>query len=252
MLDRARDAVLAFLRVPREIHPPAGDAARTQVFRAAPNFFRYQLALWTLKQLGALVGLLGGYALLQQLAQVIGRPWVTTAITVVEGLGVLAYLVNLPVSLAILRLDFEQRWYAVSDRALRIREGILHLREQTMTFANIQQVGIRQGPLQRLLGLADVHVSTAGGAGGSAEDSSKVGHGMHEGFFRGVANAAEIRDLIRERVRLHRDAGLGDPDDTDHMPGEPPALAAAREIRDEIRALGRTLGVAPAPPAGQS
>ena len=36
---------------------------------------------------------------------------------------------------------------------------------------------------------------------------------MHSGLFHSVTNAAEIRDLILERLRRFREAGLGDPDE---------------------------------------
>ena len=53
----------------------------------------------------------------------------------------------------------------------------------------------------------------------------------------------EIRDAIRERVRLHRDAGLGDTDDPEHVLPEAPAnaLLAARDVLAEVRALRNAL-----------
>ena len=133
------------------------------------------------------------------------------------------------------------------DRSLRIREGILTVREKTMTFANIQQTSIRQNPLQRLLGIQDVQVRTAGGGGGSTgsrHGHGEVGEAMHEAYFRGVDNAEEIRTAILERVRLHRDSGLGDPDEPepDLAPAAvSPPVAAAHELLAEIRALRSTL-----------
>ena len=118
-----------------------------------------------------------------------------------------------------------------------------------MSFANIQQVEIRQGPLQRYLGLADVCVRSAGGgdpaAGGKghAQESS-----LHMGVFEGVPNAVEIRDLVIERLRRFREAGLGDPEDARAAsPARPPAepdraaLSAVAELLEEARALGRVL-----------
>lgn len=236
--ERARASLLAFLRVPTGLHPPAGDPAQTRVFRAAPAYFRYRVAMWALAHVGAVVGLVVGLVVAGAAVERADDPTVTFWVTVAETLGVLSLLTSAAVSLAVLRLDFEQRWYAVTDRALRIREGVLTVREQTLTFANVQQVGVRQGPIQRLLGVADVHVSTAGGgAGGKGHDGS-VGPNLHEGYLRGVADAPAIRDLIRHRVRQHRDAGLGDPDDA---PPAPPALAAVAELHDEVRALRRAL-----------
>jgi hypothetical protein len=157
-----------------------------------------------------------------------------TVMSVIEGIAVAVFIVQLPISLAIMRLDYELRWYILSDRALRIREGIITVKEQTMTFANVQQVGVKQGPLQRLLGIADVHVTSAGGAAKSADPYGASSHGAHDCYFRGVDNAGEIRDAIRARVRLHRDAGLGDPDDA-HEAGD--AVDAARELLHQVRAL---------------
>jgi membrane protein YdbS with pleckstrin-like domain len=124
--------------------------------------------------------------------------------------GMAMYLAQLPLTYAVRRLDYEMRWYMVTDRSLRLRHGVWKISESTMSFANIQQVVVAQGPLQRLLGLADVKVKTAGGGGGHPHQH---GEDMHSGLFHSVTNAAEIRDLILERLRRFREAGLGDPDE---------------------------------------
>jgi uncharacterized membrane protein YdbT with pleckstrin-like domain len=142
-------------------------------------------------------------------------------------------------------LDYELRWYMLSDRAIRIREGIVTVREKTMALANIQNISIKQGPLQRLLGIADVEVKTAGG-GGQAGDSHKKGthpEPMHVGYFRGVTNAEEIRDLVREGVRRQRDAGLGDPDEVHAPVGEDDLPAAVAELLAQARALRAAVSV---------
>jgi uncharacterized membrane protein YdbT with pleckstrin-like domain len=139
----------------------------------------------------------------------------------------------------LLRLDFEQRWYIVTDRSLRIREGLVRLREQTVTFANVQNVAIRQGPLQRLLGIAELQVRTAGGGKGSEwEEGHNDASDLHLARFRGIANPEAVCAAIRERLRQHRDAGLGDPDDhsQQHSP-EPHLLNAASELARQAREL---------------
>jgi hypothetical protein len=68
---------------------------------------------------------------------------------------------------------------------------------------------------------------------------------MHRARFHAVENAPEIRDLILERLRRFRQAGLGDPDDPNHAEEQAPsppqqpgdALEAAREVLAEARAL---------------
>jgi membrane protein YdbS with pleckstrin-like domain len=242
MLERLRDAVLDLMKVPPEPEPPAGDATSVRVFRASPNYYRYKRWVWAIGQAGALIGLVGSLVAIYFATQAVDEPLFTTVMGIVEGLAWAVYVIQLPVSLAIMRLDYELRWYILSDRALRIREGILVVKEQTMTFANVQQVGIRQGPLQRLLGISDVHVTSAGGASKATEVQSGSSSSGHEGFFRGVDNAAEIRDAIRRRVQLHRDAGLGDPDDAAGPDEGPAALIAANDLLEEMRALRNALG----------
>jgi hypothetical protein len=163
--------------------------------------------------------------------------------------GLILYVVQLPVTFLVARLDFEMRWYMVTDRSLRIRHGIWNISESTMSFANIQQVVVSQGPLQRLLGLSDVKVQSAGGGNGGEKHEHHGHDDMHLGLFHSVTNGSEIRDLILERLRRFRESGLGDPDEktapgAPETPasGHPDLLAAARELAAEARALRMSLG----------
>jgi hypothetical protein len=169
--------------------------------------------------------------------------WVFPLLKVLEWGGVLLYLIQIPITYAMARLDFEMRWYIVTDRSLRIRSGLATVEEITMSFANLQQVVVTQGPLQRLLGLANVCVQSAGGGGGADAHGNAHNGSGHMGVFRGVDNANEIRDLILARLRSFRETGLGDPDEPrvasagEHAPRGTLSLAAAKELLDEARAL---------------
>jgi uncharacterized membrane protein YdbT with pleckstrin-like domain len=233
-----KSLLLRVLRVPAEPTAPQGGRV-IRVFRAAPGYLRLKLAMWGLQQLATAAGLVFGLVLVSAALREVEHAWVRAGLLAIETIAWGGFLLQLPFTLAVLWLDFDMRWYILSDRSLRIREGILSVREKTLTFANIQQISIRQNPLQRVLGIADVQVSTAGGGSARGEHGGGLGESMHEAFFRGVDNAEEIRAAIRERVRLHRDAGLGDPDEPDATPSA--ALAAAEELRDEMRALRRAL-----------
>ncbi len=174
-------------------------------------------------------------------------PWAFPLIWFAKVAGIALYLAQIPFTYALRRLDYELRWYAVTDRSLRIRAGIVAVQESTLSFANIQQVVISQGPLQRLLGLADVQVQSAGG-GGDAHEGKGGGDSLHTAVFHAVDNAPEVRDLILERLRLFRASGLGDPEESHAefppvsvLPSEA-ALAAARELLAETRALRQALG----------
>lgn len=246
-----RDRMLVLLKVPPRPAAPFG-ARDVQIFHASPRYFHYKLAIWALGQLAGLWGLLLGFYFLSRVDFPGAANYIVTGFEAVAWLG---YFVQLPISFMLIRFDYEMRWYIVTDRSLRIREGIVKLCEKTMTFANIQQISVRRNPLQRLLGIADVHVETAGGSGKSDRSGNSHGESMHEARFSGVANAEQIRDTIRERVRMHRDSGLGDPDDRPD-PGEAlesggAAIAAAWDLLDEVRELRATVAgrTAPTPPA---
>ncbi|MGZ8732322.1 MAG: PH domain-containing protein [Thermoanaerobaculia bacterium] len=230
-----RDSALRLLRVPPTPEPPPGSPPR--VFRAAPNFFKLRLIRWAFTQLLAVGGLLWAIYFVGWVATDTKTPrqvvWLMQA---GEVFGWTVFLSELILGWMLVRLDYEMRWYMLSDRAIRIREGIATVREKTVALANVQNIAIRQGPLQRFLGIADVEVKTAGGGGKSSEmESKKGGEPMHVAYFRGVDNAAEIRDLVREGVRVQRNAGLGDPDEQEPAPDD--ANAAAAELLREARAL---------------
>lgn len=182
--------------------------------------------------------------------------WSFPLIWVLKIAGLVVYFVQIPFTYAIMRLDYEMRWYVVTDRSLRIRTGVWSVQELTMSFANLQQVVVEQGPVQRLLGLADVRVQSAGGGGGGEHPRQQAqGESLHTGNFHCVENAHEIRDLVLARLKHFREAGLGDPEEAHRAtataaqagtsgPGAMPdeLIAAARELAAEARALRVALG----------
>lgn len=229
-----RDTVLRIMRVPPTPAPPPGSPPL--IFQAAPKFFTLRILRWSITQALAVTGLVFAFSF-HAFVLPKGMPraavWV---IWIIEALGVLALTAEVLLGWMIVRLDYELRWYMLSDRAIRIREGVATVREKTIALANIQNISVRQGPLQRFLGIADVEVKTAGGGGKSSDIESRKHGGsepMHVAYFRGVDNAEEIRDLLREGVRVQRDAGLGDPDE----PQSDDAQAAVAELLTEARAL---------------
>ncbi len=164
-------------------------------------------------------------------------------IKLAETFGLFLFALQFFWSLLAVRIDYSQRWYMVTDRSLRLRWGLVRIQETTMSFANLQQVSVHQGPLQRLLKLADVEVRSAGG--GSGEEEKGSGDSMHRSLFYAVENAPEIRDLILARLQNYRQAGLGEPDDANETTGttvtaesgDDDTLTASRELLTETRAL---------------
>lgn len=250
--DRLRSLVVRLLRVPPPPEAPAGSRRSLRTVRPAQGFYRYLVARWALKQLGTLSGLVAGLVFLARFPDFPYPGLIRTA----ELLGVVGFVVQLPFTYNLVRLGFDYRWYLITDRSLRIREGIFSVREQTLSFANVQNLSIHQGPLQRLLGISDLRVRTAGGGGRSEGDGGSEGKGrdLHLGFLRGLESPEPIRDLILGHVRRLRDAGLGDLDDALETSvtgrGEPPAagsaatsasLAAAGDLLIEARSLRAAL-----------
>jgi membrane protein YdbS with pleckstrin-like domain len=229
-----RQRLLRWLRVPHEPSAPAGDAD-VAVFRAAPNYYYYRIIRWIASNIGALGGLIVGLTFIGRIPTG-GFSRITTIFWMLEAFAVVIFVAQAAARLLLLRIDIDQRWYLVSDRSLRIREGVINMKEKTMTFANIQNVRIEQGPLQRWLGIADVQVRTAGGGGAaSTEEQNSGGKDMHVGYFRGVAHAGAIRDAVLERLRRHADSGLGDPDDVSGPANS--LLDAARALAVEAAGL---------------
>ena len=254
MIGAAKRLMLRLLKVPPEPHLPAGAADTARVFRASRRYLQLKLINWGVGQFFTLVGLIAALVglhfiadgTLEAFGKVPHKAIILRFAGWFEVIGVIGFLVQLPLSLVPMILDWEMRWYIVTDRSLRIREGVWKVSEMTLTFANVQEVSIRQGPIERLFGIANLRVRTAGGGGQvNPQDPHSEEKSGHIGYFRGVDNAAVIRDLILERLKRLRDAGLGDPDQSQPevalAVGSPAIADAARELLTEARALRRTV-----------
>lgn len=246
MLDAFRQLAEKWLLIPPEPEPPPGDEATARVFRAAPQYLKYLRVLWVVRT-GVML-LIAGMPLVVGLVAflAVGRGragGMAGALFIVAGLIILSLIVAFALfSLAVIHLDFEKRWYVVTDRSLRIREGVMTVREITFTFANIQNLSVTQGPIQRALGIADLKVETAGGGSGGGHPQHQALANLHTAYFRGIDNAGEVKQLIATRMRGVRDAGLGDAGDEESMVttgalSAPPVIAALQAVLAEAKAL---------------
>lgn len=219
------------------------------VFRAAQGYWRYRMTGWAIFAAVAL-----GAALLPLVIAIAAwsRHPDNAVIMACVGVVILALVAGaLTVSWITVRLDYDYRWYLLTDRSLRVREGVWIVREMTITFANVQNLSVEQGPLQRFFGISNVKVETAGGGGGGGHHGGhQPGRSLHTAWLRGVDNAEEVKALIQGRIRGLRDAGLGDTDDRAPLasPGRGPAaagvaqavagmVAEARGLREAVTAL---------------
>ena len=234
MHDAAKAVLLRLLRVPAEPKPPEGSPESIRVFRAGRNYYRWRMLIWGVTQLLFVLMLVS--VLIIPAPRKPPPALVLVIFRLGEALVIGTWAILLPLTYFQQRLNYEMRWYIVTDRSLRVRSGIWSVQELTMTFANIQDIRISAGPLQRILGLADVTVTSAGGGGGSEQLGS-----AHMAIFAGVDCAEAIRDLIVERLRRYRDAGLGDPEERHKVEAagraDEAVLAAARRVLAEARGL---------------
>ena len=226
-----KDAVLRLARVPADPHVPEGAEESVRVFNAGRNYFTWRMILWGLGNAATALGLSAAFAFsfIPTLPPLVRAIWLA-----VEAGAVGLFVASIPITYFLQRLNYEMRWYIVTDRSLRIRSGVVWLQEITMTFANIQGIRVNANPIERLLGLANVEVRSAGG-GDTAHGEPSSGH---VGKFAGVDNAEAIRDLLVERLRVYRDSGLGE---KTVEAREPLSLSAAREVLQETKALRNSL-----------
>jgi putative membrane protein len=130
---------------------------------------------------GGLRGLAGGYAAIGYLA-VTGKLEIAVA-------GAMALLLFMAAGIFLYWRRFEFR---VGRDDIRIDSGILSRRHRSIPFDRIQDVDLTQGPVARLLGLAQLRFETgAAAAGPNAEQA--VLHAIP------LARAHAIRELVRSR-----------------------------------------------------
>lgn len=209
---------------------PAGTYERVDVMRASPKFLRYRLLG---VGCGALV--LAFVALGVVIAALASQePAVLLLLFVV----MLAGVPLLVIGYVAVRIDFDLRYYVLTDRSMRVREGAWVVDEKTLTYANVQNVRVTQGPIQRLFGISDVRVDTAGG-GIAPGKHPGLGAG-HNVVIAGIEDASAVRDGILAHLKTRtRDAGLGDLDDERRRRTgfTPEHVATLREVASSAKAL---------------
>ena len=104
------------------------------------------------------------------------------------------------------RVDFELRHYLVGDRSIRVVQGAWTREEVTLSYANVQNLEVNQGPLERFFGFKTLTISTAG-----AGETAPGQENSHLVTLVGLQDADELRALILGMLKQHKDAGLGEP-----------------------------------------
>jgi membrane protein YdbS with pleckstrin-like domain len=230
--------IVSWFRVPADppTLPVAGEAVRA--IRPAEGYLRYLKCLFWVALIPADILPIVGWTAVAIAVPVLGAVLAVPALALVVLPDVVAYVG--------IHLRYDTTWYVLTDRSLRIRRGILSIHETTISFENVQNVEVRQGPLQRYFGIADVLVTTAGGGvahhGKGAQTSSL---GAHVGLLQGLDDADAVRNQILAYVERTRAAGLGDEHPRESaaatIAAAPPLsarhVAVLRDIRDTVRRL---------------
>lgn len=212
IIDRVTDRLLHLLRVPMDPRLPWGDPAATHLFRGGRSYWRLLIIKWGLKQIGSLTALTLAWIFAHEIEWFVvyivpffyrslrdHNEQVLFWFRLLEQLAWVGFFVQLPFSYLGSHIAYRLRWYVITDRAARLRHGLLVIHEQTLTLANVQRVELHQGPLQRWLGLCDLHVHTAGGGGeATGEDEKKKQKSLRIAQFEGI----DLKDAAAVRARL--------------------------------------------------
>jgi membrane protein YdbS with pleckstrin-like domain len=181
----------------------------------------------TYRSLSALFGLLG---------QVIGTGvFALVLIGKLKGVGVLLAVLLLALEVLVVgfalvttRVDYELRHYLIGDRSLRVSQGVVTRQEVTLSYANVQNLEVNQGPIERLFGFQALTVTTAGA------DQAPGLENSHSVSLVGLEDAEAVRTLILGMLQRSKDSGLGE-----QAPATAQALSVAQlvEVRDAALAL---------------
>jgi len=127
---------------------------------------------------------------------------------------------------------------ALTERAVLFEKGVFVRVEKTVPLDRITDVGLTQGPIQRLFDIERLSVETAGqsATGGSLLNVT------------GIRNGRAFRDRVLERrdqvTELHREQAASESPTTTAMTSAPMTTDAAgtlREIRDTLVRIERRL-----------
>lgn len=119
-------------------------------------------------------------------------PWpvvILTAAVIATPLAWGGLLLLIPLTIAAL-LQRRFHRYALRHTSLQVMRGVIAQRDWVVPFENIQVVTISQTWLQRRLGIASVHVDTAGAGGGGSPDVIDVA----------LPDARDLTEGLRTRI----------------------------------------------------
>ena len=235
------------------LHPPTPiqGAQPIRLLRPGRRAHQWHWVKWLGAQLSALVGLVlvltaidvtewlppefgfvSFFTRWDDMGDYIPEEWRWLWITVTLG----GFLTQFMLTLTTVWLEWRTIGYLVTDQGVQLRRGLWTTHETSLRFSHVQQVVFKQDAVQRLLGLADVALSTAGQRAGDDDDDE----GKTRGLLRDL-EAGEARELVElVRARLPAPASAQPLPASAAVP-ETALVEAARRLADEARALRESL-----------
>ena len=154
-------------------------------------------------------------------------PALVMTLTVV---GIPLLLVWIPVGMLWARTFVDRLTCRLTEDTLEIGKGVLFRKELTIPLDRIQEISLREGPLQRYLGISSLRFETAGG--GSPTDASDLD-------LPGILRARDFRSRVLSQRDRRRASRSGSEEPRGEVPddGVETSLSVLREIRDSIRRI---------------
>lgn len=89
------------------------------------------------------------------------------------------------------------RWkYAITNRRIVVRHGLVSIHEQTARLDRVQDVTLHQTLFDRMFGVGKLQIDTAGSSGGPLE-------------FKALVDPTHVREVLDQAVRQERTADTG-------------------------------------------
>lgn len=136
---------------------------------------------------------------------------------------------GLPVVLPYLYFRYHTMRFRFDREGIAMSWGLLFRREVNLAYARIQDIHLASGPVQRWLGLADIHIQTAAG---SAAAEMKL---------EGLLEFEVVRDFLYQRMRGTRGEPASDAASAGSVAPGGDANQTLLAIRDELRGAREAL-----------
>lgn len=148
--------------------------------------------------------------------------------------GIPFLLVWIPLGLIFTRRYLASMECVLTEKALKVKKGMMVKIEKTIPLEKITDMGMRQGPVMRAMGLHTLTIETAGQSGPGGALVSLTGIIDAEDFREAVLDQ---RDTEKEKAEITAAAGIELPAQATTSAGEAELKAVLVEIRDVLKRI---------------